>query len=483
MQNCARISPSEKPILFISVSIGWAIRNFFQTGIVENLKAHFEVIALTTPKAKRNLCELGFDQSITIIEVEVGKEPLTWMLFRQLKKKIYMEGRHSSTEAIWEKYYPRPLYQRGGGKIIKSFLGLLNVQRLYNMVDWLDLKINKDMRLANIFQEHRPAIFFATHATAYFEECLLRNALEANVPSIYMILSWDHLSSKILLNQRLHSVLVWNKHTKNEVLKTYPHYQDKQIRVVGIPQYDLYAEKPNITYADWCRKYDLDPARRTILFSTMPQSRHEQQHIILEELLKIIIGGKRLPPDLQILIKCHPFDNFKGYDSLLNDYPVGIHRNSFDITQTQEDWMPALSEMEASRDALYFCTLNINIFSTVTIEAAYFDKPVVHIAFDPQPIKDRIPCHEYYNWDHFKPIVDIGATVLVHNFEELYDAINQLISQPSLFKEQRRQLVAKYIGKEVGKASTSVVLELTDIYKELKSEQSINAEPTQIFPT
>jgi len=456
----------------MSVSLGWAIRNFFQTGIVEGLRSHFEVIIIATPKASRSLRELGYDRGIKIIEVDTGEEPSGWKLFRQLKKKIYMEGRQSATEAIWEKYFPRPFYQKVGGKVIKSVIRIGDANRLYNTVERLDLRINRDKRFTYLFREHQPAIFFATHATAYFEECLLRNAREAHVPSVFMILSWDHLSSKILLDQGHHAVLVWNNHTKQEVLQTYPHYRPEQIRIMGIPQYDVYAEVPNISYAEWCRKYGLDPARRTILFSTMPQSRHEQQHIILEELLKTIIEGEKFPSDLQVLIKCHPFDNFKGYDALLSKYPAGIHRNSLDPSQSQEDWIPAPTEMEASRDALYYCALNINIFSTVTIEAAYFDKPVVHIAFDPLPIKNRIPCHEYYNWDHFKPIVDTGSTILVHNYEELYKAIDKFISTPALLAAQRKLLIDKYIGREVGTASTAVVHELVRICNTLKSKPS-----------
>jgi hypothetical protein len=468
MPSTLNAAPSEKPVLFMSVSLGWAIRNFFQTGIVERLKSHFEVVVLASPQARRSLCELGFDQGIKVIEFDPGEEPLTWKLFRQLKKKIYMESRESATEAIWERYFPRPLYQRVGGRVIKSCIRLLNARRLYIWVDKLDSRINSDNRLSAVFGHYKPAIFFATHATAYFEECLLRNAIAANVPPVFMILSWDHLSSKILLNLHLHSLLVWNDHTKQEVLQTYPFYRSEQIRVTGIPQYDVYVKKPNLTYADWCRRYNLDPERRTILFSTMPQSRHEQQHIILEELLKAIAEGKRLPSDLQVLIKCHPFDNFEGYDELLGRYPVGIYRNSFDSSQTQDDWIPSAEEMEVSRDALYFCTININIFSTVTIEASYFDKPVVHIAFDPLPIKGRIPCHEYYNWDHFKPIVDVNATILVHGYEELFDAINQFMAKPALKARERKILVEKYIGRAVGTASDAVTSELIDICKRLE---------------
>jgi hypothetical protein len=346
-----------------------------------------------------------------------------------------------------------------------------DAQRIYDWTERLDLGINKDSRLADIIQTFNPLFYFATHATSYFEECILRNALAAHIPCIFMILSWDHLSSKILLNRKFNSVLVWNNHTKEEILQTYPGYQPEQVKVVGIPQYDLYAEKPSINYEEWCRKYAMDNTRRTILFSTMPQSRHEQQHIILEEILKAIVDGKKLPSDLQVLIKCHPFDNFKGYDALLKRYPVGIHRSNLGDMQSQEDWVPSPHEMEASRDALYFCSVNINIFSTVTIEAAYFDKPVVHIAFDPDPVKGRIPCQEYYNWDHFKPIVQKGSSIMVHNYEELFDGIRQSLFEPDRLASQRKDLVDCYIGRKIGEASSIVVQQLVEfaegLYKAL----------------
>lgn len=470
MTLTTRSTAAAKPVLFISVSLGWAIRNFFQTGIVNGLSEYFDIVALATPKAGRSLRELGFDRGIRVLEIDTGEEPLPWKLSRQLKKKIYMEGRQSATEAIWEKYFPRPFYQKLGGEVIKSVIRFFDANRLYSVVDRMDLNFNRDARFAHLFSKYRPALYFATHATAYFEESLLRNARAANVPSVFMILSWDHLSSKILLDQGHHAVLVWNDHTKQEVLQTYPRYRPEQIRIMGIPQYDPYATAPGLSYAEWCRKYGLDPAKRTILFSTMPQSRHEQQHIILEGLLKTIVEGKRLPGDLQVLIKCHPFDNYQGYDALVGRYPAAIHRNSLDPSQSQEDWIPAPTEMEASRDALCYCTLNINIFSTVTIEAAYFDKPVVHIAFDPQPVQNRIPCHEYYNWDHFKHIVDMGATILVHSFDELYDAVNRSIASPSQLATPRRRLVEKYIGRPVGTASNAVVHELVEICQSLEGD-------------
>src|SRR5580765_1806179 len=102
----------KRPVLFMSISIGWVIRNFFQTGIIDQLKEHFEIVVLATKKASIALSKLGYDEGITVLTIECGKEPLIWKLLRQLRKKVHLEGLRSSTEAIWEKYLPRPLYQR-----------------------------------------------------------------------------------------------------------------------------------------------------------------------------------------------------------------------------------------------------------------------------------------------------------------------------------------------------------------------------------
>lgn len=459
--------PLGKPVLFLSVSIGWAIRNFFLTGVVAKLREHFDVVALTTPKAGRHLKALGLDEGIGVRPIDVGVEPLAWKLFRQIKKKIYLEGRASATEAIWEKYSPRPFYQNMGSRAIKSALRLCDARRLYRAVENLDERLNPDGRFRHALHAGAPAIYFATHGTTYFEECLLRNALGLGIPAVFMILSWDHLSSKVFLNRHFEGILVWNRHTRDELLRTYPWYRPDRIRVVGIPQYDIYAQPPRSAYADWCRRYGLDPGRRTLLFSTMPQSRHDQQHLILEELLRAVERGDRLPRDLQVLIKCHPFDNFAGYDALCGRYRVGIHRSGLRPGEPPEDWVPTPAEIEAARDALYHCALNINIFSTVTIEAAYFDKPIVHIAFDPRPVTGRIPCHEYYNWDHFKPIVEKGASILAHSYDELFDGIRRSLDDPKRLGERRRELVQAFIGRPVGTASNAVVDELVRLYREV----------------
>lgn len=453
----------KKPVLFMSVSTGWAVRNFFQTGIVDRLKEDFRVVVFSTSNIKKGLIKNGYAQDLEIIVLDKFDEPRSWRIFRQLKKKIYMESRGSSTEKIWERYVNRPIYQRLGGEAVKMFLKIVKAETFLRWIEDLDMKINKSDELSEVFTSRRPMLLFATHASSYFEELLFRSALEHRVRVVFMILSWDHLSSKIILNRRYHSIFAWNNLTKSEILQTYSLYKEGQIKVVGVPQYDIYEIKPDITYKEWCRIYGLNPDKRTILFSTMPQVRHDQQHIILENMLKTIADGKKLPKDLQILIKCHPFDNTDKYDQLLGKYPVSIHKTQLPIGASQENWFPSNRETIISRDCLFFCNININIFSTVTLEAAYFDKPIIHIAFDPFPVQNRIPCREYYNFDHFKNITEMKAAKMVYGYEDLYNAINDYLTHPDINRTERKELLEKYFNIQPGNASDNVVKELINL--------------------
>ena len=456
---------ADKPVLALAISSSLALRNFFQTDVIAHLQRDFSIEVFASPPLGRTMTRLGYDRHVRVTTIDPGSEPWSWRLLRQLKKKVYMEGRASATEAIWEKYQIRPLYQRVGGWAVKRVIRMIDATRLYAWLERLDLFLNRDRRFVPAFRQKGVDLFFATHATGFWEESLVRSAMSAGIPRVYMVLSWDHLSSKVLLHSNFGRVLVWNRHTREELLATYPTYRPDQITVVGIPQYDAFLQPPSHTYESWCALYGLDPARRTILFSTMPQVRHDQQHIIIENLLRAIREGRDVPGDYQVLIKCHPFDNFEGYSALLGAYPVALRRTQLAPGQAFDEWVPSTTEIEESRDCLYFCTMDINIFSTVTIEAAWFDKPVIHIAYDPLPIPaGHIPCHEYYNWEHFRHIVDKDASILVRSAEELFAAIRRYTAEPGFKAEGRRRVVEAYIADGLGRGAKAVAAAVRDFY-------------------
>lgn len=458
------MSDVRKPTLAITLSTGWAVRNFFQTGVIDELKPAFRVLVLTTPALHANLAAKGYLDGVECVIRPERPEPRTWRYLRQVRKKLYMESRESATDAIWERYVRRPLYQRVGGKLLAALVRVLDARRLLRVAEAFDFRFNRDEEAARLLREHAPDLVFSTHASSFFEESVLHEAVRAGIPSVFMVLSWDHLSSKVVLCGRYAHVLVWNQVTKGEVLHTSDAYGADDISIVGVPQFDCYAAPARTSYAEWCRSYGLDPARRTVLFSTMPQVRHDQQHVVIGRMLDEIEAARELPGDLQVLIKCHPFDNSDKYDALLNrGRPVAIARSTLPPGKPQEDWFPSAEEMYVSRDALVHCAVNVNIFSTVTLEAAYLDKPIVHIAFDPAPVANRIPCREYYNFDHFRNITESGASVLAEDFAELFHGLRVSLADPGQKRVNRQRLVAAYFHGEPGQAARQVARTVIDL--------------------
>ena len=128
------------------------------------------------------------------------------------------------------------------------------------------------------------------------------------------------------------------------------------------------------------------------------------------------------------------------------------------------DWLPDPQEIATSRDCLAFADVTANIYSTVTIEAALFDKPIIHIAFDVGPLPPgRVPCREYYNFTHFKPIVEMNASSLAYSQSDLHRLLKEALARPADRAEARRALAAKFLGPMDGKSSERVIDELRQL--------------------
>lgn len=456
---------TEPPELFITVSTPWAIRNYFNTGVVRELARRTRVTALTTEHLAACLNRDGHSSYVRVATWESGEEPLRWRLGRQLRKKLYMETRRVHTERIWSRYSRRPLYQRLSAPLVSAAARILDANRSLRIVSDLDRAINRSDVFQDLFRRSDSALLFATHADTYFEESVLRSANAAGIPSVLMVLSWDHLSTKVVLSDRYERLLVWTPSQRDEVLSNYPWYEPGQVRVVGIPHYDQYYDPTPTTRAAWCGRYGLDPAKRTLVFFSMPQSRHDSQHLIVENLAAEIERAGDLPSDLQILVKCHPFDDPACYAPVIERYSnVRMFTTAKRSNRSATDWLPDPEEIENARDCFVFADATCNIYSTVTIEAALFDKPIIHIAFDAAPLRPgRVPCREYYNFTHFKPIVDMEASTLVYNQQELQHALREALDYPGARSAQRRALARRFAGPMDGQSSMRVVRELLDV--------------------
>jgi hypothetical protein len=456
--------------IYISISTGWAIRNYIQTGILSELSKKYLIEIICPEIYIDNIKNLINDDEIIVKKYNLNHEPLIWKIFRQTKKKIYLEARKSNTEKIWDKYGKRPAYKKIGSIIIRALIMAIGDKNLYKYTLKFEEILNITSKADSFFIEDKyNKIFLATHASTHFEETLFRAAKKKCDATILSILSWDHLSSKIEVSPGFNYIFVWNEVSKNELIETISYYDSNQVFIVGAPQFDCYCEKPTFSYDQWCKKYSLNEAYKTILFSTMPQVRHDGQHLILKNLVEAYNNNIIKERKLQFLVKIHPFDNTNIYNNLEIYDNIKFIKTSLSENKKPEEWIPYTNSMLENRDALFFSSLNINIFSTMTLEAAFLNTPIINIAFDYQGQTNPIPCARYYEFDHFKPIVNSKCSVIAYSFDELILSINNILINPDELEQNRKFISNRYLGVESGKSKESMIKNIEKICEQIIS--------------
>src|SRR5262249_31644442 len=100
----------------------------------------------------------------------------------------------------------------------------------------------------------------------------------------------------------------------------------------------------------------------------------------------------------------------------------------------------------------------INTASTLSIDAAIFDRPVICIAYDPAgdlPYGKSVP--RYYDQTHMSHVVRAKAAQLAISPADLRQKIITYLQRPDLDSEGRRQIVEQQFGRIDGGSAARLV--------------------------
>ena len=111
--------------------------------------------------------------------------------------------------------------------------------------------------------------------------------------------------------------------------------------------------------------------------------------------------------------------------------------------------MAALTRLTGGAD------VNVNMASTMSIDFALRDTPVVNIGFDQDPTGRR--AESYYQFTHYRPVVELGAVRVAASPDELAVHVSAYLDRPELDRDGRRAIVDLELGVPVGESSAAVV--------------------------
>ena len=321
-----------------------------------------------------------------------------------------------------------------------------------------------------VFEEIRPSVLFCSSQGPRVLIAPVLAAKQLGIPTAAFIFSWDNLSSKGRIVAPFDHFLVWSDHMKQELHEFYPYVSDQNIHVVGTPQFDPYAQK-NLLWprAEFFHRIGADPKRPLICYSGGDVENSKADHLHVRVLMELIRCNK-IQGQPQVLLRPSPIDPGTRYDAVRREFPELMYARPAWLQYESPHGqffglLPLAEDVEFLANLTYHADLNINFASTMTLDFAIHDKPVVNVAFEvTEKFLFGTSMWEFVRgFRHYDPVVELGAARFALTIEEFVAQVNSYLKDPSLDREGRRRFVELEVGVPVGGCSKRVLESLQAI--------------------
>lgn len=309
----------------------------------------------------------------------------------------------------------------------------------------------------------RPDAILTTSPFQFEQPGVVSAAKKLGIPTIAFIPSWDNLSTKNRLMFRHDAYMVWSEQGKRELHHYYPYTRSLPVYVVGAPQFDVFFKAQFVrSREEYCASQGLRPDKPIIVYA-VGSPNFVQEHYGALNLAERVMAGDL--GDVQVVVRPHPIHDRQEMAELFRRFAPRVSLQcaadaGSELTARSQDEKDIVEWVNTFRHA----DVVVNLASTVTIDAAIFDRPVVNLDYDPEPGQPNQTLVKDVNhiWSHFKPINESGGVWLVNDSNEMIAAIKGYLANPSLHRERRRwlaQYVCEYLDGRCGERMANALLD------------------------
>lgn len=394
-----------------------------------------------------------------------------WELFKWLQRMEWSRKSYGDPGTFLSKIEARMAARRAMKYFTLPYLGFGWVAGAFGFFNYCRKQATVYLRETEEYQqyvqllkEEKPEIVIGFSPEGYREMVLMQAATDLDIPSLIMIRSRDNLVSKILFLARATEYLVWSEHQRDYFYKLYPEFKSLPVNVVGSPQFARHLQPAHRLQRDnFFQQLQLDTSRPLVVFCLENPSVVGHQQQMAQALAQVFADGK-IDNHAQLLIRNHPRAFGSDYDPLCGktyanvtvypqpiDVPFGKHDSDI-VRHILEDEAMHLATM-AYQD------VNVNIMSTVIVDSAIMDKPIINYGFD---VPSDTPAHEsvkrFFKRTDYKVVDRAGANTLVTNMDDMIAAINRGLNDKTYLADKRKSFIAEEIGV-IGEESNRKIID------------------------
>jgi len=449
----------------MTISRGGTARNLLQSDCFSALKASGNTLVIIAPANESQTFQKLCDAPNVHLEKMV-ELPWRWtdrMLVGIHKGLIYNKstifrdkfGIYDPKEGSMLKYWMRKIF-------ISPFSKSKSLKRLARKIDKV---VAPARHYDEIFSKYKPDVLFSTSMIEDQEVEIMKQAEAHNVPIIAMPKTWDN-PSKINLRVKPNKVIVWGDYSKDEVMK-YSAINEKNIEVCGIPQFDAYRNIDLIdTREDFCAKWGFDPNKKIIVFGSEGRITPQDKDIA-EQIATWVKDGDI--ENAQLFVRPHFMypEDLKKFKNIESQENVKVDNSWNRIDGFRDNWDYSMKQISHFANLMVHADLMITTGSTLSIDAAATDTPVINIYFDtpdPKPFNESI--RRWYTSEHYTHVLKTGAVSLAHSMDELKEYTKRYLKTPSIRQQQRKNLIEEFGYKNDGKSAQRIASAVLDFISE-----------------
>ncbi len=436
--------------ILLPIYNGLRSRDFFRTDVYKDLVSDSDIcLVVVCPSSKIEFYKSEFPEKNVIFE------PLSFSENKWGKILNSISFNLLNTGTIKKKHYqiyvrdrnlPKYIFRRfaallfGNSKVVRKFIRFLN--------DFIPLEPN----VVEVLKKYKPKMVVVPDIVLFSDRIFLRAAKHTGIFVVGMVRSWDNLTAKGVIQVMPDKLIAQTDFMKRDAMR-YGDMNEKDIEVLGLPQFDFYFRKINATKEEFLKNLGIPFGRRLILCAPFFDTYSTSSGIkIINQLARAVDSGK-LPKDLHFLVRYRPesLPEDESGERLLKHPHITVtmpfSKHFGKGVDRRPDYEFSKSDVELLINSLYFSHVTINTISTLTVDAIVLDKPVINIRFDGDsktPPAYRVALFSGY--DHYNFIENLGGASLAYNFEELIELINKYLKDTSFSAEGRKKVKKELVG-------------------------------------
>ena len=442
--------------IFISILSGVEAKDILRTNIVEKLleRPDINVVLFLKSKERAELYQKEFGNPRIVFEVVSGyRAPVGNRFFEYLRFYLIRTRTLSLHKKIV--FMDKRNYISFFASTLASLVLANSVTRA--LARFFDFYFVRDRNFEYWFEKYHPDLVFLANLFDTMEVGLLKEARRRSIATVGFINSWDKITSRGFIRLLPDKLVVPNATVKEEAIM-FTGAKKKDILISGVPQYDNYVTGNISTREEFFKKSNLpDPSLPLIVFAPMGNmfgATHDWEMI---DLMHQLVVGNAFIKKTALLVRFPPND-FTTLEELKKRpwLTYTLPGTRFATTRGM-DWDMGFEELAYLRNTLHHCALLIACASSISIDAAVFDKPVINMNFLLSHNKPALANTVFrYGTVHYQKALRSGGIRLVNSKKDLIEWINTYLENPATDHEGRKRLVEEQCYKTDGRAGERI---------------------------